>query len=51
MLQIKYRPSATRLGELLNAMDRAGMRITDLTTEETDLEDIFLQITRGERQG
>ena len=51
VLQIKYRPSATRLGELLNAMDRAGMRITDLTTEETDLEDIFLQITRGERQG
>ncbi len=49
-LQIKYQPSATRLGELLNAMDKAGVRITDLTTEETDLEDIFLQITRGGHQ-
>ena len=28
-------------------MDKAGVRITDITTEETDLEDIFLQITRG----
>ena len=46
-LQVKYQPSATRLGELLNAMDKAGVRITDITTEETDLEDIFLQITRG----
>ncbi len=46
-LQVRYKPSATRLGELLNAMDQAGVRITDITTEETDLEDIFLQITRG----
>ena len=50
-LQIKYQPSATRLGELLNAMDKAGVRITDITTEETDLEDIFLQITRGSHGG
>ncbi len=50
-LQVKYQPSATRLGELLNAMDRAGVRITDVTTEETDLEDIFLQITRGSHDG
>ena len=50
-LQIKYQPSATRLGELLNAMDKAGVRITDITTEETDLEDIFLQITRGSHDG
>ena len=49
-LQIRYRPSAMRLGELLNAMARAGLRITDITTEETDLEDIFLQITRGSHE-
>ncbi len=46
-LQVRYQPSATRLGDLLNVMDRCGVQITDLTTEETDLEDIFLQITRG----
>ena len=47
VLTVKYQPSATRLGELLHAMDRGGVRINDITTEETDLEDIFLQITRG----
>jgi len=26
----------------------AGLDIVDLSTEETDLEDIFLQLTRGE---
>ena len=44
-LVVRYRPSETRLGDLLNLMDQAGVRIADLTTEETDLEDIFLQLT------
>ncbi len=51
LLTVKYQPSAMRLGELLNAMDRGGVRINDITTEETDLEDIFLQITRGSHDG
>lgn len=45
-LLIRYRPSETRLGEILNAMNEAGVTVTDLSTEETDLEDIFLQLTR-----
>ena len=45
-LLIRYRPSETRLGEILNAMNEAGIRVTDLSTEETDLEDIFLQLTK-----
>ena len=28
-------------------MSRSGLAVVDLTTEETDLEDIFLQLTRG----
>ncbi len=44
-LVVRYRPSETRLGDLLTLMDQAGVRIADLTTEETDLEDIFLQLT------
>ena len=46
-LILRYRPSTTRLGEILNAMSACGIRITDITTEETDLEDIFLQLTRS----
>ncbi|WP_366658117.1 ABC transporter ATP-binding protein [Fodinicurvata sp. EGI_FJ10296] len=45
-LVIRYQPSQTRLGDILNAMHDSGVRVTDLTTEETDLEDIFLQLTR-----
>jgi len=46
-LVIRYQPSKTRLGDILNAMHESGVRITDLSTEETDLEDIFLQLTRA----
>ncbi|MEM7442405.1 MAG: ABC transporter ATP-binding protein [Pseudomonadota bacterium] len=44
---VRYEPSQTRLGDVLNAMHEGGLKITDLSTEETDLEDIFLQITRS----
>jgi ABC-2 type transport system ATP-binding protein len=44
-LVIRYQPSQTRLGDVLTIMHEAGVRITDLSTEETDLEDIFLQLT------
>jgi ABC-2 type transport system ATP-binding protein len=46
-LVVRYEPSQTRLGDVLNAMNESGLKITDLSTEETDLEDIFLQITRS----
>lgn len=45
-LMVRYKPSETRLGDVLNVMNDCGLRITDLSTEETDLEDIFLQLTR-----
>lgn len=47
-LVLRYRPSDTRLGDVLNRLDAVGIRINDLSSEETDLEDIFLQITRGD---
>jgi len=50
-LVLRYRPSQTRLGDILNVMNDTGLRITDLTTEETDLEDIFLQLTRTNPAG
>jgi len=50
-LVLRYRPSQTRLGDILNVMNETGIRITDLSTEETDLEDIFLQLTRAAPAG
>jgi ABC-2 type transport system ATP-binding protein len=45
-LVFRYRPSATQVGAILAAVGAAGLTIADLTTEEADLEDIFLQLTR-----
>ena len=45
-LTVRYRPSETRVGDILNRLQAQGCHIADLTTEQTDLEDIFLQLTR-----
>ncbi len=45
-LVYRYRPSRTRIGEILAAARSAGIGIVDLSTEESDLEDLFLELTR-----
>jgi ABC-2 type transport system ATP-binding protein len=46
-LVFRYGPSRTMLAELFDAVKAAGLIIRDVTTEETDLEDIFLRLTRS----
>jgi ABC-2 type transport system ATP-binding protein len=48
-LRLHYHPSRTQMGEILAAVQQAGLQVTDLSTLETDLEDIFLQVTRAAR--
>ncbi|MBP5856501.1 ABC transporter ATP-binding protein [Marivibrio halodurans] len=45
-MTVGYRPSVTNAGDIVGAIYEAGLTLVDLTTEETDLEDIFLQLTR-----
>lgn len=45
-LVFHYKPSSQPIGHLLDAVRAAGLTVVDLTTQETDLEDIFLQLTR-----
>jgi ABC-2 type transport system ATP-binding protein len=45
-LTLRYAPSRTHLGDLLAAIVGQGLAITDISSQETDLEDIFLQLTR-----
>jgi ABC-2 type transport system ATP-binding protein len=47
-LVFHYRPSQSPVPEILNAVTEAGLVVADMTTEETDLEDLFLQLTRGD---
>jgi ABC-2 type transport system ATP-binding protein len=50
-LMLRYQPSRTRIGEILAAVQAAGLNIVDMTTLEADLEDIFLQLTRRDSAG
>ncbi len=44
-LVFHYPPSKTHSGEILAAVQRAGLTVTDLVTREADLADIFLRLT------
>ena len=46
-LVFHYRPSESPVPEVLQAVAQAGLSVVDMTTEETDLEDLFLQLTRA----
>ncbi|MBF0268958.1 MAG: ABC transporter ATP-binding protein [Alphaproteobacteria bacterium] len=48
-LFIRYRPSATGVGRILEAVRESGLVLVDLTTHEADLEDVFLALTRAAR--
>ena len=45
-IALHYRPSNTQMAEILQAVQGSGLAIKDLSTEEGDLEDIFLTLTR-----
>ena len=47
-LVIRYRKRETQVGDILGVLNAAGLSISDLTTEEPDLEDVFLALTRSE---
>ncbi len=44
-LEINYRPSQARVGELLDIVRSSGLTIRDLKTAEADLEELFLRLT------
>jgi ABC-2 type transport system ATP-binding protein len=48
-LVFRYRPSRTQAGAILAAIREAGLTIADVSTQESDLEDIFLTLTRAPR--
>jgi len=45
-LALVYQPSKTAIGQMLVGIQVNGFSILDLSTEETTLEDIYLQLTR-----
>ncbi|MBM3525294.1 MAG: ABC transporter ATP-binding protein [Alphaproteobacteria bacterium] len=46
-LVFRYKPSQVQAGQILAAVQSAGLAIVDVSTRESDLEDIFLTLTRA----
>ena len=46
VLVFRYKPSRMQAGRILAAVQAAGLSIVDVSTRESDLEDIFLTLTR-----
>ena len=46
-LAITYRMDKVNAGEVLTALSEQGLHILDVSTREADLEDVFLNLTRG----
>ena len=47
---IRFKPSEGAFGAIFAAVQNARLGVIDLSTEETDLEDIFLQLTARRRE-
>jgi ABC-2 type transport system ATP-binding protein len=48
VLSFHYEPSRTKVGEILAALQKEKLGIVDVSTDEADLEDIFLRLTNGQ---
>ena len=46
-LTIRFNPKETEAGQILQAISGAGLSIGDVSTDEPDLEDIFLSLTQS----
>ena len=46
-IHIAYQPSKQAVDQILSEVSAAGISVKDISTEEADLEDIFLQLTYG----
>lgn len=46
-LEFSYQPSVMQASEIISAVQDAGLKFSELTTTEPELEDIFLQLTKA----
>ncbi len=44
-LAVRYNPAEMKAGDILAQIGNAGVQVADVSTEEADLEDVFLQLT------
>ena len=47
VIEVTYDKDRTNAGQVLAVLQQAGLTIADVTTREADLEDVFVQLTKG----
>lgn len=47
MIRVKYSSKQVNAGQILSAVQGAGLGVIDVSTTEADLEDVFLQLTKA----
>ncbi len=45
---VRFSPNETNVGQIIEAVQKSKLGIVDVTTDQSDLEDVFLQITSGQ---
>ena len=45
-LTLRYSPGEVQVGKMIESIVKSGFEIVDISTNESDLEDVFLQLTR-----
>ncbi|MEZ5814358.1 MAG: ABC transporter ATP-binding protein [Alphaproteobacteria bacterium] len=43
---VRYNPSETQVGAMIEVIQKAGYGIADISTDDSDLEDVFIQLTQ-----
>lgn len=46
-LRVRYSPKDVAAGQIIDIIQKSGYGIADITTDQSDLEDVFLQLTRA----
>ena len=47
---VKYDPKKTAAGQIISRIQSSGLLITDLSTKDQDLEDVFIRLTSSNPQ-
>lgn len=50
VISVQINQNEANVGQVLSSVQAAGLTISDISTEETDLEDIFLQLTSSKNK-
>ena len=47
IIELSFKPTETNIGNVLTELNNSNYNIQDISTQETKLEDLFLQLTNG----